>query len=56
MPLYEYKCELCGREEEMLQKFTDPPPEVCEGCGAVDSLGRKIGGQYFSTEGWWLGR
>ena len=31
MPLYEYKCESCGRREEKLQKHGAHPP-VCETC------------------------
>ena len=26
MPIYEYRCESCGKEEEKLQKYGDPPP------------------------------
>ncbi len=33
MPLYEYECDACGRRFEIIEKFSDPPPEVCEKCG-----------------------
>jgi putative FmdB family regulatory protein len=33
MPLYEYRCEACGSTFEKIQKFSDPPLEVCEVCG-----------------------
>lgn len=34
MPLYEYECEACGtRFEQIHQKFSDPPAEVCPHCG-----------------------
>ena len=33
MPLYEYRCEACGSTFEKIQKFSDPPLEVCEKCG-----------------------
>jgi putative FmdB family regulatory protein len=33
VPLYEYECEACGRRVEIIQKFSDPPPDVCEACG-----------------------
>jgi len=33
MPLYEYECEACGKRFEKIQKFSDPPLEVCEKCG-----------------------
>ena len=33
MPLYEYECESCHKRFERIQKFSDPPPEVCPHCG-----------------------
>ena len=33
MPLYEYECEACGSRFEQIQKFSDPPLEVCSKCG-----------------------
>ena len=33
MPLYEYECDACGRRFEVIQKFSDPPLEVCKDCG-----------------------
>lgn len=33
MPLYEYRCENCGRTFELIQKFSDAPPEHCPNCG-----------------------
>ena len=33
MPLYEYECDACGRRFEVIQKFSDPPVEVCQHCG-----------------------
>lgn len=33
MPLYEYKCEKCGRKMEKIRKFSDPPLTTCESCG-----------------------
>jgi len=33
MPLYEYECEACGHRFEIIQKFSDGPPEVCPKCG-----------------------
>ena len=33
MPLFEYQCEACGHRVEIIQKFSDPPPEACESCG-----------------------
>jgi putative FmdB family regulatory protein len=33
MPLYEYQCEACGQRFEVIQKFSDPPADVCTKCG-----------------------
>ena len=33
MPLYEYQCDACGSTFEKIQKFSDPPLDVCEKCG-----------------------
>ena len=33
MPLYEYQCEACGQRFEVIQKFSDPPADVCAHCG-----------------------
>src|SRR5919199_1892766 len=33
MPLYEYQCENCGERFEVIQKFSDPPVDVCTKCG-----------------------
>jgi len=33
VPLYEYECDACGRRFEVIQKYSDPPAEVCRECG-----------------------
>jgi putative FmdB family regulatory protein len=33
MPLHEYECDDCGARFEKIQKFSDPPIEVCPTCG-----------------------
>ena len=39
MPLYEYRCLTCGKTFEVIQKFSDAPVTVHEGCGgAVERL------------------
>lgn len=30
MPIYEFYCEKCGKVEEVIQKYDDPPPECTE--------------------------
>lgn len=39
MPIYEYRCTKCGKEFEVLQKFSDKPVEKCIHCsGKVEKL------------------
>jgi putative FmdB family regulatory protein len=33
MPIYEYRCSTCGKTFEKIQRFSDAPVEVHEGCG-----------------------
>lgn len=33
MPLYEYQCDACHHRFEKIQKFSDPPVDVCPNCG-----------------------
>src|SRR5579863_2960690 len=33
MPIYEYRCEKCGKVFEVLQRFSDVPLKVHEDCG-----------------------
>jgi putative FmdB family regulatory protein len=33
MPIYEYECEDCGKQCELIQKFDDEPLTVCPVCG-----------------------
>ena len=32
MPIYEYRCEACGHQEEFLQKVSEPPLTDCPVC------------------------
>ncbi len=33
MPIYEYRCEACGHQDEHLQKLSEPTLELCPACG-----------------------
>ena len=33
MPIYEYRCERCGHQQEFLQKVSDATLTVCTKCG-----------------------
>lgn len=49
MPLYAYRCTACGAREEHIQKFSDPPIEHCEVCGA--KLEKELTGAAFHLKG-----
>jgi len=55
MPLYEYECRACGNRFERIQKFSDPPVEVCPRCGAreVEKLLSSPAIQ-FKGSGWYI--
>ncbi len=36
MPIYEFQCQSCGTEVEVLQKISDDPLKDCESCGKPD--------------------
>jgi putative FmdB family regulatory protein len=33
MPIYEYECEVCRKQCEVIQKFHDAPMHTCPECG-----------------------
>src|SRR3954468_20203949 len=33
MPIYEYRCNVCGHADEHLQKVSEAPLTVCPACG-----------------------
>ncbi len=55
MPIYEYKCEKCGRRFEFLQKFNEEPKTVCP-CGDGGKLKRVISAPAirFKGSGWYV--
>jgi putative FmdB family regulatory protein len=36
MPIYEFQCQSCGNEVEVIQKISDAPLTDCEACGKSD--------------------
>jgi putative FmdB family regulatory protein len=32
VPIYEYRCEECGHQDEHLQKFSEAPFSICPAC------------------------
>jgi putative FmdB family regulatory protein len=33
MPLYEYRCDACEHQFEVIQRFSDDPIAICPSCG-----------------------
>src|SRR5438445_10830705 len=55
MPLYEYRCDACGRRFEKIQRFSDAPLETCELCGKGPV--RKLMSSpaiHFKGSGWYI--
>jgi putative FmdB family regulatory protein len=57
MPFYEYRCETCGNEMEVMQKMSDPPVAECPACGEpnlrklVSAAGFRLkGGGWYETD------
>ncbi len=36
MPVYEYECNACGKDFELIQRITAEPGGTCPGCGSED--------------------
>ena len=50
MPIYEYRCESCGKELEKIQKFSDQPLKDCPECGKP-SLKKLVSAGSFRLKG-----
>ena|ERR1043166_5026777 len=55
MPIYEYRCQVCHHEFEVIQKISDLPIQICPQCGkqSVEKLISQSGFQLTGT-GWYL--
>ena len=57
MPIYEYRCEACSHQLEVLQKISDAPLQECPNCKAktlrkqVSAAGFRLkGGGWYETD------
>ena len=57
MPFYDYRCEACGHELEVMQKISDAPLLECPECGEktlvklVSAAGFRLkGGGWYETD------
>jgi putative FmdB family regulatory protein len=50
MPIYEYQCDACGHQLEVMQKITEDPLKTCPDCN-VDSLQKLVSKVGFRLKG-----
>ena len=57
MPLYEYRCEACGQQEEKLETLSAPEAHDCPKCSAAAGMKRQVSVTAFSLsgDGWFKG-
>ncbi len=51
MPIYEYRCNKCSKELELMHKVSEPAPKLCPECNAEDSLERLVSRTSFHLKG-----
>jgi putative FmdB family regulatory protein len=51
MPLYEYRCQVCGELEEKIQSYSAPTEHDCPKCGAPGGMTRQISQVAFNLSG-----
>ena len=54
MPLYEYRCQSCGKVTEVLQRFADPPLAACPQCGGEVKKLFSAPAVQFKGSGWYV--
>jgi putative FmdB family regulatory protein len=54
MPLYEYECEQCGEQFEVMQKFADAPLTTHEKCGGPVHRLLSAPALQFKGSGWYI--
>lgn len=54
MPLYEYKCDNCGKTFEVIQKFVDEPITVHAECGGAVRRLLSSPALQFKGSGWYV--
>ncbi len=54
MPLYEYRCDKCGRQFEVIEKFSDAPLTTHEQCGGHVERLISASALQFKGSGWYI--
>ena len=50
MPIYDYKCDSCGHEVELMHKISETPSALCPGCGE-EALKKQLSAAGFRLKG-----
>ena len=51
MPIYEYACQRCEHQFELLQRISDDPVEDCPECGATGAVKKLVSRTSFILKG-----
>lgn len=54
MPIYEYQCQRCQKVFDVLQKFSDEPVKIHEGCGGAVQRVLTAPSFQFKGSGWYI--
>ena len=50
MPIYAYRCQQCGHQQDVLQKLSDPVLTICPAC-SHETFGKQITAAGFQLKG-----
>lgn len=50
MPIYEYQCNSCGVQKDVMQKISDPVLTTCPACGA-ETFAKQVTAAGFQLKG-----
>ena len=54
MPIYEYKCNKCGKEYELFQKISDPVVKSCQFCKGPAHKLISLSAFHLKGSGWYV--
>ena len=50
MPIYEYRCNSCGAQDDVMQKMSDAPLTICPACGK-ETYAKQLSAAGFQLKG-----
>ena len=50
MPIYEYRCSNCGKQDDVMQKMSDDPLTICPSCGK-EAYAKQLSAAGFQLKG-----